>query len=363
MLVAFGTRPEAIKMCELIRELRDRSGINVKIMVTGQHSGMLKQALDGCGLTPDYDLKIMRIGQTLSYITTEVLKGADGVISELLPDIVLVHGDTTSALSVALAAFYRGIPVGHIEAGLRTHDVSAPFPEELNRRAIALVAKYHFAPNESAAQNLLSEGVAERYVFVTGNTVVDSLLKDIKDGYVSEYTDLAAGKRIVILTAHRRENLSELSSVFRAVRRAVERYPDICVIYPVHKNERILSLAAEVFSGVPRVYLCEPISAFDFHNLLNLSALVLTDSGGVHEETFYLGKPALVLRKATERKELLSNSHIKLVGTDENTVFSAIVDMLDNSSGCGIFTDRESRLGDGLASKRIADALCKILSV
>ena len=359
VLVAFGTRPEAIKMCELIGELRKKSVFDVKILVTGQHRGMLKRALADCGLTPDYDLEIMKIGQTLSYITAAALMGADRVISELLPDIVLVHGDTSSAFAVALAAFYRGVEVGHIEAGLRTHDIRTPFPEEFNRKAISLVADYHFAPSDSARMNLLSEGVPEENIFVTGNTVIDALLKNIRKDYSSPYTDLAAGKSLVILTAHRRENLCDLESVFRAVRRAATEYPDIRVIYPVHKNEKILFLAKKVFSGASGVYLCEPLSAFDFHNLLNIADLILTDSGGVHEEAFYLGKPTLILRKSTERKELLSKQCIKLVGTDENAVFCAIKEMLDKRDGFFAKLENNHILGNGNASRIIADILEK----
>lgn len=360
VLVAFGTRPEAIKMCELIKELKNRAEFNVKVLVTGQHRGMLKQALTDYGITPDYDLDIMKIGQTLSYITAEVLDGADGIISKLLPDIVLVHGDTSSAFAVALAAFYRGVAVGHIEAGLRTHDIKTPFPEEFNRTAISLIAKYHFAPNCNAKNNLLSEGIADENIFVTGNTVIDALIKDIRADYKSRYTELAAGRRLVILTAHRRENISDFESVFRAVKRATELYGDICVIYPVHKNEKILSLAEKVFFGVPCVYLCEPISAFDFHNLLNAAHLILTDSGGVQEEASYLSKPTLVLRKSTERKELLSNSQFKLVGTEEDTVFLAIKEMLDKSTDDLQGREKTHILGDGCAAVRIADILEKI---
>lgn len=361
VLVAFGTRPEAIKMCELIRELKNKSDFDVKVLVTGQHRGMLKQALEGCGITADYDLEIMKVGQTLSYITSEVLSGADEVIARLLPDVVLVHGDTSSAFAVALAAFYRGVAVGHVEAGLRTHDILTPFPEELNRRAISLIARYHFAPSDSARRNLLTEGVDEKSVFVTGNTVVDALIKDIRTDYSSCYTKLIGEKRLVILTAHRRENLGELEAVFRAVKKATEAYKDICVIYPVHKNEKILSLAKKVFSGVSSVYLCEPISAFHFHNLLGLADLILTDSGGVHEEAFYLRKPTLVLRNSTERKELLSKPYIKLVGTDETAVFSAIQEMLNESDNELPICESKGILGDGSAAKRIADILEKLL--
>lgn len=357
VLVAFGTRPEAIKMCELIKELKKRSVFNVKVLVTGQHRGMLKQALEGYGVVTDYDLEIMKIGQTLSYITAEVLRGADEVISKLLPDIVLVHGDTSSAFAVALAAFYRGIAVGHIEAGLRTHDITAPFPEELNRTAIALIAKYHFAPTEAAMRNLLSEGAAKENVFVVGNTVIDALISDIRADYSSPYTELAKEKRLIILTAHRRENLEKLEAIFKAVRRAVEVCADLCVIYPVHKNEKILFAAKKVFSDTSGVYLCDPMPAYDFHNLLSLAELVLTDSGGVHEEAFYLEKPTLILRKSTERKELLSNSRIKLVGTDENNVFKAMIEMLENAE-CNLRScEKTHPLGNGSASRIIADIL------
>ena len=357
ILVAFGTRPEAIKMCELIKELKKRKFFRVKVLVTGQHRGMLKKALENESIMPDYDLDIMKIGQSLSYITSEVLRGADAVMTELLPDIVLVHGDTSSALTVALAAFYRGIPVGHVEAGLRTYDRSSPFPEEFNRAAIALVAKYHFAPTVEARDNLLKEKIAEENIFVTGNTVIDALIKNIDENYSSEYTKLIGGKRLIILTAHRRENLYKLEGIFSAVKRIVLEHPDVCVVYPVHKNEKINIMAREVFFSCPRVYLTETLSAYDFQNLLNLSYIVLTDSGGVQEEASYLGKPTLVLRNTTERKELLSNACAKLVGTEEDGIYYSVKELLENRDKFLKNMKRADFLGCGNASKIIADIL------
>ena len=357
ILVAFGTRPEAIKMCELIKELKSRECFRVKVLITGQHRGMLKQVLLYESIMPDYDLDIMKIGQSLSYITAEVLRGADAVMTELLPDLVLVHGDTSSALAVALCAFYRGIPIGHVEAGLRTYDRSSPFPEEFNRAAIALIAKYHFAPTSEARDNLLSEKIAPEDIFVTGNTVIDALIKNIDERYTSEYARLASGKNLIILTVHRRENIHKLEGIFRAVKRIVLEHPEVCVIYPVHKNEKINITAKEVFFSCPRVYLTETLSSYDFQNLLNLSYIVLTDSGGVQEEASYLGKPTLVLRNITERKELLSNSCAKLVGTDEEGIYSAMKEMLDNRDEFLKNMRKADFLGCGNASKIIADIL------
>lgn len=360
ILVAFGTRPEAIKMCTLIRKLKMKECFDVKVMVTGQHKDMLAQVLAEEGIAPDYDLDVMKIGQTLSFITEKILLGAEEVISELLPDLVLVHGDTTSAFAVALAAFYRGVDIGHIEAGLRTHDRSSPFPEEFNRSAIALMAKYHFAPTDEARENLLSEGICGSNIFVSGNTVIDALISDIDPHYSSEYTALIDGKRLIILTAHRRENLGMLRGIFRAVKRIAELFSDVCVIYPVHKNEKINFLAKEVFLGVRRVYLTEPLSAYDFHNLLNLSHLVMTDSGGVQEEAGYLGKPTLILRDTTERKELLSNTVVKLTGTREEGIFFTAKEILEKGVNNADENANSSPYGVGCASDIIADIIEKI---
>lgn len=348
-------------MCELIRKLKAKKCFEVKVLVTGQHKGMLNQALEAEGITPDYDLDIMKIGQTLSYITAEVIKKSDAVISELMPDLVLVHGDTSSALAVALAAFYRGVKVGHVEAGLRTYNRSAPFPEEFNRAAIALISKYHFAPTELARENLIYEKIPKENIFVTGNTVIDALIKNINLDYMSEYSELICGRKLIILTAHRRENINKLQGVFYAVKRIVKEFPDVIFIYPVHKNEKISLIAKKVFFDCPSVYLTEPLPPYDFHNLLNLSYMVITDSGGVQEEASYLGKPVAILRNVTERKELLANDCTKLIGTDKNAVFAAIKDMLKNYDNYIKGITKNDFFGCGKASDIIADILEKEL--
>ncbi len=359
ILVAFGTRPEAIKLCELIRNLKEKKCFDVKVLVTGQHRGMLKQALKDEGIMPDYDLKIMKIGQTLSYVTSEVLKKADEAISKFMPDFVIVHGDTSSAFAVALAAFYRGIKIVHVEAGLRTYDRSSPFPEEFNRAAISLISDYHFAPTELAKENLISEKISAASIFVTGNTVIDALIKNISDDYTSEYSNLIGEKKLIILTAHRRENIDKLEGIFCAVKRIVNEFDNIAFIYPVHKNKKISLLAKKVFLDCPRVYLTDALPAYDFHNLLNLSYLVMTDSGGVQEEAAYLKKPTLVLRNTTERKELLTNKCAKLVGTDENSIFIAAREMLQNYDNFIKNIIKTDFLGCGNSSRIIADILEK----
>ncbi|MBR2650483.1 MAG: UDP-N-acetylglucosamine 2-epimerase (non-hydrolyzing), partial [Clostridia bacterium] len=314
ILAVFGTRPEAIKMCPVILELKKRGSFCVKVAVSGQHREMLREVLDLFGITPDYDMNIMKVGQSLSDITLLVMRGMEGILDETLPDIVLVHGDTSTAYAAALSAFFRRIPVGHIEAGLRTYDTAAPFPEEFNRRAIALIASLHFAPTEAAKRNLLSEGC--RNIYVTGNTVIDALLATTSEKRELPLPPPLIGKPIVLLTVHRRESLGEpMRRVLCAVGEIAKKYPDTAVVYPVHKNPDIVAMANSVLSHIPNVFLSKPIGVLDFHNILASSVLVLTDSGGVQEEACALGIRTLVLRETTEREEALRECGARLVGT------------------------------------------------
>lgn len=358
ILIVFGTRPEAIKMCPLWHELRRRTGLATSVCVTGQHRGMLDGVLSAFSVVPDYDLAVMREGQTPSGVTQRVLSGLERVLDEMRPHVVLVHGDTTTAFAAALSAFYRRIPVGHVEAGLRTYDLSSPFPEEFNRRAVALTASYHFAPTEGARDNLLREGISPQKVFVTGNTVVDALAATVRRDYSHPLLDWGIGSRLVLLTAHRRENLgAPMEEMLRAIRRAVEKRPDVKVICPVHKNPAAREVARRVLSGCPRIRMTEPLDVVPFHNLLARCYLVLTDSGGIQEEASALGKPVLVLRRTTERPEGVAAGGLRLVGTDGRQVEDAFLRLLDHPDEYRRMTGGINPYGDGNASRRIADVL------
>lgn len=360
IMLVFGTRPEAIKMCPLIQELRTRKDIRTLCCVTGQHRQMLDQVLSAFHVTPDYDLAIMKDGQTLFDVTTRVMEELKNVLAEAKPDLVLVHGDTTTTFAAALTCFYMQIPVGHVEAGLRTYQLDSPFPEEFNRQAVGVVAKYHFAPTEQARQNLLRENKKPETIFVTGNTAIDALKTTVRADYQNPELEWAKGSRLILLTAHRRENLGEpMRAIFRAVRRIADEVPDIKVLYPVHMNPTIRALAQEILGGDERIRLIPPMDVVDFHNMLARSDLVMTDSGGIQEEAPSLGKPVLVLRDTTERPEGVAAGTLKLVGTDEETIYREAKRLLTDEAAYHRMSIASNPYGDGQACRRIADILEK----
>ena len=360
IMLVFGTRPEAIKMCPLIQELRTRKDIRTLCCVTGQHRQMLDQVLSAFHVTPDYDLAIMKDGQTLFDVTTRVMEELKNVLAEAKPDLVLVHGDTTTTFAAALTCFYMQIPVGHVEAGLRTYQLDSPFPEEFNRQAVGVVAKYHFAPTEQARQNLLRENKKPETIFVTGNTAIDALKTTVRADYQNPELEWAKDSRLILLTAHRRENLGEpMRAIFRAVRRIADEVPDIKVLYPVRMNPTIRALAQEILGGDERIRLIPPMDVVDFHNMLARSDLVMTDSGGIQEEAPSLGKPVLVLRDTTERPEGVAAGTLKLVGTDEETIYREAKRLLTDEAAYHRMSIASNPYGDGQACRRIADILEK----
>ena len=354
ILIVFGTRPEALKLCPLILELERRNAFRVTVAVTGQHREMLREVLDSFGVRPQYNLAIMRKGQSLSDVTAAVLEGISNLLVKQRFDCVLVHGDTATAFAAALAAFYAGVRVAHIEAGLRTYDMHAPFPEEFDRRAISLIADCHFAPTEWARENLLKEGILQERIFVTGNTGIDALryVKPVKKDLAYE------GKRILLLTAHRRENLGKgLRGAFCGIKKALLLHRDTILVYPMHKNPAVREVAGEVFGDCAQVRLIEPLDHTAFCHLLSECYLVLTDSGGIQEEAPYFGKPVLVLRDRTERPEGVAAGVLRLVGCREESVFASLCELLDNKESYAAMHHAESPFGDGHASERIADIL------
>lgn len=358
ILLVFGTRPEAVKMCPLVRELRARPSLQTLVCVTGQHRQMLDQVLDVFQVTPDYDLSVMKPGQTLFDVTTDILNALRPVLEKERPDVVLVQGDTSTTFAAALACFYLRIPVGHVEAGLRTHDMSAPYPEEFNRQAVSLISRYHFAPTEQARQNLLAEGKRPETIHVTGNTAIDALRTTVRPDYTHPELDWAAGSRLILITAHRRENLGEpMRRMFRAIRRVIDEHPDVKAVYPVHMNPAVRETADAVLGGHERIHMLEPLDVLDFHNFLARSHLILTDSGGIQEEATSLGKPVLVMRDTTERPEGVAAGTLKLVGTDEETVYESFRRLLDDPVQYAEMSRAGSPYGDGFASRRIADIL------
>ncbi len=358
IMIIFGTRPEAIKMCPLVRTLRERDFCQVKVLVTGQHRGLLDEVLTVFDITPDYDLALMREGQDLFDLTERIMEGVRSVLSEEHPDLVLVHGDTTTAFASALAAFYLGIPVGHVEAGLRTYDLRAPFPEEWNRRSIAILAAYHFAPTEGAKHNLLGEGIATDRILVTGNTGIDALRYTVKEDFSHPYLDWAGKNRLILLTAHRRENQgSPMRAIFRGIRRIAETYEKIKILYPVHPSPKVRQVAREALSGCERILLVDALDPICFHNLLARSYLCVTDSGGIQEEAVSLGRPVLVLRDRTERPEGILEGGARLIGRTEGTVFRGIGDLLEIPALHSAMSRQTASYGDGYASERIADYL------
>lgn len=358
VMLVFGTRPEAIKMCPLVKELKTRKNIEVKVCVTGQHREMLQQVLECFDVVPDYNLEIMKEKQTLFDITTNIIAKIKPVLEKEMPDIVLVHGDTTTTFVTSLCAFYMQIPVGHVEAGLRTYNIYSPYPEEFNRQATGIIAKYHFAPTEKAKQNLLNEGKNESQIYVTGNTAIDALKTTVKETYNHPILDWAGDYRLIVLTAHRRENLGKpLEQMFTAIKRILDEYDDIKVIYPIHKNPLVRETANRIFKDSNKIKIIEPLEVLDFHNLLNKSYLILTDSGGIQEEAPSLGKPVLVMRDTTERPEGIKAGTLKLVGTEEENIYKNIKLLLDDKDEYEKMSKASNPYGDGFASKRIADII------
>lgn len=358
VMLVFGTRPEAIKMCPLVNELKKRDKIKTIVCVTGQHRQMLDQVLEAFKVVPDYDLSIMKDKQTLFDITTNILNKIKAVLEEVKPDVVLVHGDTSTTFVTALACFYLQIPVGHVEAGLRTYNIYSPYPEEFNRQAVGIIAKYNFAPTELAKQNLLNEGKSADGIFVTGNTAIDALKTTVKTEYTHPELTWAEGSRLIIITAHRRENLGEpMHHMFRAIRRIMDEHKDVKAIYPIHMNPIVRQEADEELSGCNRIRIIEPLEVVDFHNFLARSYMILTDSGGIQEEAPSLGKPVLVMRDTTERPEGIKAGTLKLVGTDEQTIYDNFKLLLENKEAYDAMSHASNPYGDGFACKRIADIL------
>lgn len=362
VMLSFGTRPEAVKMCPLVNELKSRSQIRTLVCVSGQHKEMLRQVLEVFGVEPDYDLSVMKDRQTLTSVTAEILSGMDRILKKEKPDMVLVHGDTTSTLAVALACFYLQIPVGHVEAGLRTYNIWSPYPEEFNRQAVGILASCHFSPTAASAENLLLEGKRKETVFVTGNTGIDAMRTTIRKEYHHTELAWAGGSRLILLTAHRRESIgAPLFHIFSAIRRVVDENPDIKVIYPVHPNPAVKEMAKKVLGGHERIHLIEPLGVLDFHNFLYRSSMVLTDSGGIQEEAPGLGKPVLVMRENTERPEGVKAGTLRLTGTGEESVYGAFGLLLHDQTEYDRMSMASNPYGDGYASQRIADIVEELL--
>ena len=357
-MVAFGTRPEAIKMCPLVKELKTRKSINTVVCVTGQHREMLDQVLNAFNVTPDYDLSIMKDKQTLFDVTVNILEKMKGVLEKEKPDIVLVHGDTSTTFVTALACFYLQIPVGHVEAGLRTNNIYSPYPEEFNRQAVSIISRYNFAPTELSKENLLNEGKDPNTIYITGNTAIDALKTTVRDDYTHEHLEWASDSRLIMITAHRRENLGEpMKNMFRAIKRIIDERKDIKAIYPIHMNPVVRQAAQEILGDCDRIRIIEPLEVVDFHNFLARSYLILTDSGGIQEEAPSLGKPVLLMRDTTERPEGIDAGTLKLVGTDEEVIYKTFKQLLENQSEYEKMSKASNPYGDGFASKRIADIL------
>ncbi|CDF20131.1 uDP-N-acetylglucosamine 2-epimerase [Clostridium sp. CAG:609] len=355
----FGTRPEAIKMAPLVKELEKCENIESIVCVTAQHREMLDQVLETFAIKPDYDLNIMKQGQTLGDVTTRALTGLEDVIKEARPDIVLVHGDTTTTFAGALAAFYNQVAIGHVEAGLRTDNKYSPYPEEMNRQMVDRLSDMYFAPTEISKNNLLKENINESKIYITGNTAIDAMSTTVDKNYTHKELEwIKPGERMILLTAHRRENLGEpMRHIFRAIKRIVDEFDDVKVIYPIHMNPKVREVANEVFDGDDKVKLIEPLEVFDFHNFQNKSYIILTDSGGIQEEAPSLGKPVLVLRDTTERPEGISAGTLKLVGTDEDIIYEETKRLLTDSKEYERMSKASNPYGDGHASERIVDAI------
>ena len=358
VMLVFGTRPEAIKMCPLVNELKGRKNLKTVVCVTGQHRQMLDQVLEAFNVVPDYDLSVMKDKQTLFDITTNILTRIKEVLDQVRPDVVLVHGDTSTTFVTALACFYLQIPVGHVEAGLRTYDIYSPYPEEFNRQVVGIVAKYNFSPTELSKENLLKEGKNTDSIYVTGNTAIDALKTTVREDYTHPELDWAADSKLIIITAHRRENLGEpMHNMFRAIRRIMDEHPDVKAIYPIHMNPLVRQAAEAELGGCDRIRIIEPLEVLDFHNVLARSNMILTDSGGIQEEAPSLGKPVLVMRDTTERPEGIAAGTLKLVGTDEEVIYKNFKELLENQEAYDKMAHASNPYGDGFACKRIADIL------
>ena len=360
VMLVFGTRPEAIKMCPLVNELKTRAGLRTVTVVTGQHREMLHPVLETFGVVPDHDLDIMRPRQTLFDITAAVLEKLPPVLEAEKPDLVLVHGDTTTTFASALACYYLDVPVGHVEAGLRTYNIHSPYPEEFNREAVGIVSRYNFAPTPTAADNLLREGKKPATIFVTGNTVIDAMRHTVREDYTHPELDWAGDGRLIFITAHRRENLGEpMHRMFRAIRRVLQEHPDCRAVYPIHMNPAVRKAAEEELAGCDQLHLIEPIEVFDCHNFEARCYLCLTDSGGIQEECPSYGKPVLVMRDTTERPEGVAAGTLRLVGTEEESIYRSFTELLEDPAAYEKMSRACNPYGDGRACERIADILEK----
>ncbi len=358
VMLVFGTRPEAIKMCPLVNELKTRKQLETVVCVTGQHRQMLDQVLEAFQVEPDYDLSIMKDRQTLFDVTTNILNKIKEVLEKEKPNVVLVHGDTSTTFVTALACFYLQIPVGHVEAGLRTYNIYSPYPEEFNRQAVSIISQFNFAPTELSKNNLLKEGKKEETIFVTGNTAIDALKTTVREDYTHPDLEWASDSRLIMITAHRRENLGEpMKHMFRAIRRVMDEHPDVKAIYPIHMNPVVREIADSILGDDERIRIIEPLEVLDFHNFLNRSYMILTDSGGIQEEAPSLGKPVLVMRDTTERPEGIAAGTLKLVGTEEETIYQNFKSLLENKDEYEKMSKASNPYGDGFACKRIANIL------
>lgn len=358
IMLVFGTRPEAIKMCPLVNELKTRKNIEIIVTVTGQHKQMLNQVLKTFNVIPNYNLSIMKDQQTLFDITTNILDGIKKILQKEKPDIVLVHGDTSTTFVTALACFYLQIPVGHVEAGLRTYDIYSPYPEEFNRQAVSIIAKYNFAPTKLAADNLIKEGKNPANIYITGNTVIDAMQHTVRDNYTHPELEWVGDDKLIFITAHRRENLGQpMHNMFRAIRKVLDEHPDCKAIYPIHMNPVVRQAASEELGECNRIHIIEPIEVFDCHNFESRCFLCLTDSGGIQEEVPSYGKPVLVMRDTTERPEGVMAGTLKLVGTDEETIYNNFKLLLESNEEYQKMANACNPYGDGNACKRIADVL------
>lgn len=361
IMVVFGTRPEAIKMCPLVKELKTRDSIETVVCVTGQHREMLDQVLTAFRVVPDIDLSIMKSNQTLFDVTISILEKIKSVLEDVKPDLVLVHGDTSTTFVTALACFYLQIPVGHVEAGLRTYQLDSPFPEEFNRQAVSIVSTYNFTPTVMSKENLMKEGKNPSSIFVTGNTAIDALTTTVRADYSHPQLDWVGRDRLIMITAHRRENLGvPMRNMLKAIKRIIDEHPDIKAIYPIHKNPAVRAVAVEIFGNTDRIRIIEPLDVLDFHNFLAKSYLILTDSGGIQEEAPSLGKPVLVMRDTTERPEGVAAGTLKLVGTSEEVIYHSCKELLENDAAYQVMSQASNPYGDGTASRQIVDILVTV---
>lgn len=358
VMLVFGTRPEAIKMCPLVNELKERKSVETVVCVTGQHRQMLDQVLETFGVVPNYDLSVMKQNQTLFDITVRILQSIKEVLEKEKPDIVLVHGDTSTTFATALACYYLQIKIGHVEAGLRTYNIMSPYPEEFNRQAVGILADFNFAPTEMAKENLLREGKRAETIYVTGNTAIDALKTTVRKDYIHPELEWASDSKLIMITAHRRENLGEpMHHMFRAIRRILNEHEDVKAIYPIHMNPTVRKIAEEELGECDRIHIIEPLDVLDFHNFLSRSHMILTDSGGIQEEAPSLGKPVLVMRDTTERPEGVAAGTLKLVGTDEEVIYKNFKELLENRKSYDAMAHASNPYGDGFACKRIADTI------